>query len=266
MSVGYWYLKCLVMFKSLYRKVNVPHKVYWSRSHNIYHFAHKQCMHLIEPCIYTFSLLHTWVNICFFFLVLYFCSKVLIDTGFFLLHFISTGTESTPLQVLTLLVSLGYFMFDMGWCIFFRTEGPLMLAHHTLSILGMLMTLGLGESGSETCAVLFGSEITNPLLQARWFLKRAGQYDSLAGDAVDLLFILLFGIVRIGVGSAMLEAVLTSTRTRPIVKAEGVAFYTLSWIFMVDIARFACRKSCKKYRGWQERRKQESVNGKAHQH
>lgn len=141
-----------------------------------------------------------------------------------------------------------------------------MLAHHTLSILGMLMTLGLGESGSETCAVLFGSEITNPLLQARWFLKRAGQYDSLAGDAVDLLFILLFGIVRIGVGSAMLEAVLTSTRTRPIVKAEGVAFYTLSWIFMVDIARFACRKSCKKYRGWQERRKQESVNGKAHQH
>lgn len=184
----------------------------------------------------------------------------------FLPSFITTGIENTPLQILAVLISLGYFIFDMGWCMYFRTEGPVMLAHHILSILGMLLTLGLGESGTESCAVIFGSEITNPLLQARWFLKRAGRYESLAGDAVDLLFILLFGFVRIGVGSIMLVAVVTSAKPQLVIKAGGVAIYTLSWIFMVDITRFAFRKSCSKYKRWQERRKLDSVNGKAHQH
>ncbi|KAL2095086.1 hypothetical protein ACEWY4_009805 [Coilia grayii] len=176
-----------------------------------------------------------------------------------------TGTENTPMQVLALLVSLGYFVFDMCWCLYFRTEGPVMLGHHVLTILGMLLTLRLGESGTEACAVIFGSEITNPLLQARWFLKRMARYDSLAGDAVDLLFILLFGLVRIGVGAAMLVAVVTCPRARWFIKASGVAIYTLSCIFMVDITRFAIRKSCGKYRRWQERRPLD-MNGKPHQH
>ncbi|XP_062391809.1 TLC domain-containing protein 5 [Sardina pilchardus] len=179
--------------------------------------------------------------------------------------FTHVGEENTPMQVLTVLISMGYFIFDMGWCMYFRTEGPVMLAHHVLSVMGMLLTLGLGESGTESCAVIFGSEITNPLLQTRWFLKRAGQYDTLAGDAVDVLFIFLFGLVRIGIGGFLLVAVVTSARTKLVIKAEGVAIYTLSWIFMVDITRFAIRKSCGKYRLWQERRIQNSVNGKAHQ-
>lgn len=136
-----------------------------------------------------------------------------------------------------------------------------MLAHHIISILGILLALGLGESGVETCGVLFGSEITNPLLQARWFLKRMGRYDSLAGDVVDLLFIVLFASVRIGVGGRMLYCELMSPKPSVIVKVGGVAFYTLSWIFMIDIARFACRKTRNKYSRWKERSKLDYVNG-----
>ncbi|KAL0192554.1 hypothetical protein M9458_010850, partial [Cirrhinus mrigala] len=172
-------------------------------------------------------------------------------------------TENTSLQILALVLSLGYFLFDMAWCMYFRTEGPVMLAHHTMSILGIVLALGLGESGIETCAVLFGSEITNPLLQARWFLKRMGRYDSLAGDVVDLLFILLFAFVRIGVGSRMLYCELASTKPSLIVKVSGVAIYTLSWIFMIDIARFACKKTRGKYRRWKEQHKLDDANGHA---
>lgn len=126
-----------------------------------------------------------------------------------------------------------------------------MLAHHTMSILGILLTLFLGESGIEGCAVLFGSEITNPLLQTRWFLKQTGKYATRLGDAVDALFVLLFVTMRIFVGGTMLYCELASPRPRFAIKCGGVAMYALSWVFLVDIVRFAARKSGK----WQKRRR-----------
>ncbi|XP_030648963.1 TLC domain-containing protein 5-like [Chanos chanos] len=177
--------------------------------------------------------------------------------------FTHPGSENKPLQILALILSLGYFIFDMAWCVYFRAEGPVMLAHHTMSVLGIMLALGLGESGIETCAVLFGSEITNPLLQARWFLKKAGRYDGVAGDGVDLLFILLFAFVRIGVGSRMLYCELASPKPSLLVKAGGVAIYAVSWVFMVDIARFACKKSRAKYKRWKEQHDPDHANGHA---
>ncbi|XP_061683175.1 TLC domain-containing protein 5a isoform X2 [Syngnathoides biaculeatus] len=169
------------------------------------------------------------------------------------------GTKNTPLQISAMLLSLGYFVFDMAWCVYFRTEGAVMLAHHTMSILGILLTLWLGESGIEGCAVLFGSEITNPLLQARWFLKQTGHYGTSLAYTVDALFVLLFVLMRIFVGGTMLYCELISPRPRFFIKCGGVAMYALSWVFMVDIVRFTVRKS----RNWhkQQRERKEAVNG-----
>ncbi|KAG9348266.1 hypothetical protein JZ751_002001, partial [Albula glossodonta] len=169
--------------------------------------------------------------------------------------FTHPGTENTPLQITVLILSLGYFIFDMGWCVYFGTEGAVMLAHHTLSMLGMVLVLWLGESGIEGCAVLFGSEITNPLLQVRWFLRQLGRYEGLLGDAVDMLFVTLFLAMRILLGGYMLYCELISPRPIPVVKAGGVAMYILSWVFMADIARFAYRKASTRYRCWLERHK-----------
>ncbi|XP_061596289.1 TLC domain-containing protein 5-like [Cololabis saira] len=166
--------------------------------------------------------------------------------------FTHAGTENTELQILALAVCLGYFMFDIGWCVCYRTEGPVMMAHHAASTLGILVALAMGESGCETCGVIFGSEITNPLLQTRWFLRKLGLYESLLGDAVDLLFILLFATVRVGAGTVMFYCELTSPRTSLIMKLGGSAMYVLAWVFMVDIARFGYRKSKAKYKKWME--------------
>ncbi|XP_076831953.1 TLC domain-containing protein 5a isoform X2 [Brachyhypopomus gauderio] len=171
------------------------------------------------------------------------------------------GTKNTPLQVSAMVLSLGYFIFDMGWCVYFQTEGLVMLAHHTMSILGILLTLWLGESGIESCAVIFGSEITNPLLQTRWFLKRSGHYHTFLGDLVDLLFVLLFVFMRVFVGGAMLYCELISPRPKFVIKCGGVAMYVLSWVFVVDIARFACRKSSVRYRYWRHRTLPANANG-----
>ncbi|KAK9536957.1 hypothetical protein VZT92_006698 [Zoarces viviparus] len=167
--------------------------------------------------------------------------------------FTHAGTENTELQTFALAVCLGYFFFDLGWCVRHHAEGPVMLAHHAASIVGILLALLMGVSGCETCGVIFGSEITNPLLQTRWFLRRLGLYDGLLGDAVDLLFISLFATVRVGVGTVMFYCELTSPRTTLVMKLGGVAMYGLAWVFMVDIARFGYKKSRAKYKRWREK-------------
>uniref|UniRef100_A0A3Q3JNV2 TLC domain-containing protein n=1 Tax=Monopterus albus TaxID=43700 RepID=A0A3Q3JNV2_MONAL len=174
---------------------------------------------------------------------------VFIDGPWPLTH---AGAENTELQIFTLAICLGYFFFDIGWCVCYRTEGPIMLAHHAASILGILLVLLMGVSGCETCGVIFGSEITNPLLQTRWFLRQLGLYDSLLGDAVDLLFILLFTTVRMGLGMVMFYCELMSPRTPVIMKLGGVVMYGLAWVFMVDIARFGYKKTRAKYERWIE--------------
>ena len=163
------------------------------------------------------------------------------------------GTENTELQTFSLAVCLGYFFFDLGWCVCHRSEGPVMMAHHAASIAGILLALVMGVSGCETCAVIFGSEITNPLLQSRWFLRQLGLYDSLLGDAVDLLFIVLFATVRVGVGTVMFYCELMSPRPTMVMKLGGVVMYVIAWVFMVDIARFGYKKSRAKYRRWIEK-------------
>ncbi|XP_012500345.1 PREDICTED: transmembrane protein 136 isoform X1 [Propithecus coquereli] len=167
--------------------------------------------------------------------------------------FTHPGSPNTPLQVHVLCLTLGYFIFDLGWCIYFRSEGALMLAHHTLSILGIIMALVLGESGTEVNAVLFGSEITNPLLQMRWFLRETGHYHSFTGDVVDFLFVALFTGVRIGVGARLLFCEMISPTPKWFVKVGGVAMYGVSWCFMFNIWRFAWKKSIKKYHAWRSR-------------
>ncbi|XP_077597455.1 TLC domain-containing protein 5 [Stigmatopora nigra] len=166
------------------------------------------------------------------------------------------GSENTPRQTSALCVCLGYFLFDASWCVRFGGESAVMLGHHAASITGILLALFMGASACETCAVIFGSELTNPLLQARWFLRRLGRYDSLLGDVVDLLFIVLFAAVRVGVGGALFYCELTSAKTSAVMKLGGVVMYGLAWVFMVDIARFGYKKSHMRYRQWQEKCKE----------
>nr|XP_054503409.1 TLC domain-containing protein 5-like isoform X1 [Agelaius phoeniceus] len=156
------------------------------------------------------------------------------------------GSPNTPLQIHVLSLTLGYFIFDLGWCLYFQTEGDLMLLHHTLSICGMILVLGLGKSATEVNAVVFVSEITNPLLQTRWFLREMGSYHTALGTLVDFLFVLLFLVLRIGAGAWIMYGVVTSPEPNWLLKAGGLAMYVVSLGFMVEICRFVRRKLWKK--------------------
>lgn len=172
---------------------------------------------------------------------------VLLDGPWPLTH---AGSPNTPLQIHVLALTLGYFIFDLGWCLYFQTEGDLMLLHHTLSICGMIVVLGLGKSATEVNAVVFVSEITNPLLQARWFLREMGRYHTLLGEVVDFFFVLLFLVLRIAGGALIMYAMLASPQPSWLLKAGGLAMYLVSLGFMVEICHFVRRKMLKKFPSW----------------
>ncbi|KAM8795564.1 TLC domain-containing protein 5-like [Eudromia elegans] len=164
------------------------------------------------------------------------------------------GSPNTSLQTHVLSLTLGYFIFDLGWCLYFRTEGDLMLLHHTLSICGMIMVLGLGKSATEVNAVVFVSEITNPLLQTRWFLREMGYYHSILGEVVDFSFVFLFLVLRIVGGAVIMYAMLTSPHPIWLLKAGGLVMYIVSLGFMVEICSFVRRKILKKCNSWKSMR------------
>lgn len=87
-----------------------------------------------------------------------------------------------------------------------------MLAHHFLSIVGLSWCLIAGAYGTELVATIGGAEITNPLLQLRWFMRNTGCYKTLWGDIVDITFMCLFGFVRIILGSMLLYSYFQQVR------------------------------------------------------
>lgn len=152
------------------------------------------------------------------------------------------GGTNTPLHNAAMVISLGYFLFDFLWCIYMKSEGPVMLAHHLVSILGLIYSLYQGKFGSELTAVMGASEVTNPFLQLRWFLKESGSYSGKSAKILDFLFVSIFWAVRLGVGSVYHVVCQTSPKLDLITKAGGQAFYIISVIFGIQLAIFLYKK------------------------
>ncbi|XP_005110790.1 TLC domain-containing protein 5 [Aplysia californica] len=167
--------------------------------------------------------------------------------------FTEAGGPNNSFQVRTVSICLGYFLFDFSWCLYFKTEGPVMLAHHFLSVVGLTVCLVAGRYGTEMIATIAGAEITNPLLQLRWFLRATGRHHSLMADVVDWAFMLSFGFVRLGLGSVLLY-MYYQQNSDYIGRFGGTSIYLLSVVFFISIVNYAVRKYTKRYRAWVKRR------------
>lgn len=164
--------------------------------------------------------------------------------------FDALGEQNTPLQTLCIVVTLGYFMFDFLWCVLKQTEGIDMLLHHITSICGLCLSMYLEHSGSELVATIFGSEISNPCLQMRWFLRDAGKYNTHIAKLNDILFIALFLVIRIGLGSQLLHCTLFSSKSHVLIKLGGASLYTISLVWMIFILMFARKRFFGKKSTW----------------
>merc|ERR1711871_1816740 len=93
--------------------------------------------------------------------------------------------------------------------------------HHTVSASSLLAGLVLGTSGTEISATLFGSEISNPLWQIRWFLFQHGHASSRLYSVVSMSFFLTFSFWRLFVGLQLMVFVLSQGRSPMLIQAGG---------------------------------------------
>jgi len=152
------------------------------------------------------------------------------------------GLDNKPVHNVVLIISLGYFLFDFTWCCYMRTEGAAMLAHHVVSIVGLVYSYYFHISGVEVTAVCFGAEITNPMVQFRWFLKKHFLYHSQIGMLNDYLFVFSFAFWRFGIGTYFFYVAMTHDKVDMMIKAGALGLYVISAVFMWHIAKFFVRK------------------------
>jgi len=119
-----------------------------------------------------------------------------------------------------------------------------MIFHHMLSIVGNGFVLYRGTNGTELIATLFGTEITNPVLQLRWFLRYSGVSvrSPAVAMTVDFCFLLLFTVMRICLGSVLLCCYLRHPEPDWIARYAALVIYGLGWVFWYSIVCYAVRK------------------------
>ena len=114
-----------------------------------------------------------------------------------------------------------------------------MLGHHITSMTALFAGLLTGTSGSGICAVVGGTESTNPLLQARWFYKQ-GPHSKALLWFIDTLFVATFGIVRLGWGGILMVVGLRDPECGLWLKAGGLSMMIISTVWFVMMVKKYC--------------------------
>lgn len=118
----------------------------------------------------------------------------------------------------------------------------MIMVHHAASIVCLLLPMNMRMSGGEVVVSIACMEVTNPILQLRWFLRESGYKNSPFTTLVDFVFIGMFFLMRMVYGTYLLLAVTLHPRPYVVIKLGGASFCIISYIFMYMIFRYAYRK------------------------
>lgn len=90
---------------------------------------------------------------------------------------------------------MGYFTLDLIWCLV-HGETWVMLFHHFLTVIGLFYYSFKISKQYFIVYALGLTEITNPFLQIRWFLKHHGLREGILFKIIEGVLIALFFCVR----------------------------------------------------------------------
>ncbi|XP_075225638.1 TLC domain-containing protein 5-like isoform X2 [Lycorma delicatula] len=152
------------------------------------------------------------------------------------------GQPNTLLQIRTMEISISYFIYDFGWCLYFGTEPFIMLIHHLCSITSIGVILLKEKSGAEAVMGLGTMEASNPYLQIRWFLRTAGYNNTPIHTFAEWVFILIFLTMRLVYGSQITYSILKSSVVTWDVKFCTLALFIISLSFVFYIFQFIKKK------------------------
>ena len=150
--------------------------------------------------------------------------------------------RTTSSQRFLMVCSLGYFIHDLGWILLYDRNSKLMIAHHVYSAFALQRMLYKPNSGAQATCALGCMEITNPLLQTRWFLRSEGFYPSSVFTSVELTFFLVFFLVRILLGTYFLVVIAFQPKNDWDFRILSLSIYVMSWMFLISMSKYFVHK------------------------
>ena len=142
--------------------------------------------------------------------------------------------ENTSCQINVIYFSLSYFIFDTCWCVYMKTEGFLMVMHHFVTLGILAASFYLERYGYGCMLMLCVGELTNPMLQIRWFLRSKELHRTTFAVINEALFVILFTILRLFFGSYVLYVLLLRGTNIP-VECLGIALQVVNYAFMYEV-------------------------------
>ncbi|XP_043712742.1 TLC domain-containing protein 5-like [Telopea speciosissima] len=155
------------------------------------------------------------------------------------------ASMSSPPQMKTLTITLGYLIYDLICCVFDDHVNIDNTVHHLVSILGIGAGLVYKRCGSEMVAALWITEISSPVLHMRELLKEIGYRDTDLNLAADILFAVIFTFARM-VGGPYLTYVTLSADNPLLIKAMALGLQLVSAFWFYKIARMVKNKLTKR--------------------
>ncbi|KAF9409921.1 hypothetical protein HW555_010853 [Spodoptera exigua] len=143
-----------------------------------------------------------------------------------------------PSQYLLMVWSWGYFAFDLLWCLVYWTDSVMMLFHHIAALIAITRYMQKDYTGCTYSCTLVLLEITNPLLQTRWFLKHEGYGKTKLYFMVELLYLIMFLVLRGVLGTYLMYLVFKTDYFDLEEKLLSLTFYLVSLAFVYDIAGY----------------------------
>lgn len=150
--------------------------------------------------------------------------------------------RTTYMQSFILALSAGYFIHDLVWCLQYDSKDKLIISHHIYCVIFLTRILYNGVSGAQTTCGLGAMEFTNPLLQARWFIRSEGLYPSVLFLSAETVFLIIYLIIRIVLGTYFMWIIISHPKNDYEFIMFSIIIYVISWMFFVNIVRYVLNK------------------------
>lgn len=141
-----------------------------------------------------------------------------------------------------LLFTCSYFLFDLIYCLWTQSEENYMLIHHVLGLAIAGYALFGGMCGYESALGFWITELANPLLQIRWFLRTMEWHLYLLYKVNEMLFVVVFLFNRVVVASVYGYIILFCSNCFLFIKVVCVFVHIFNFFFASQIIGMAMRR------------------------
>merc|ERR1711973_800008 len=153
---------------------------------------------------------------------------------------ISTANETWQLQLF--LFTSSYFIFDLIYCLYMQTEENYMILHHLLGMIVGLYGVYYDACGYECALGFWITELANPFLQIRWFLRSMEWHSYLPYKVNEGLFVVVFLFNRVVLGSVYFYVTLFVSNAFLAVKISTVFVHMFNFFFAHQIVGLVIRR------------------------